>query len=282
MYFAIIIILNIVAIFISLYLFFLYIKSKEFHKYPCYNIMIISVIIFVDNILRLISSNNIKVLDYIQAFMLTFLDKLLLTTITAQAFIIYLGVVKTKFYFKYEKKIFFIILIIIIFINFIITSIYIFEYGIDKIERSKYYYCGNNNYKIIIDTIFNSIFVIINSFCVIRLLFYISKKKKEVSLGIIEDLDYGHHYTKILLMFFINSITFIESYLIIYIDVNEHNIEIIDLIYLLTCLCLDLYYTINKIILKETLRIFCTKIYDKKYNNNASINERLTKEDEEF
>ena len=45
------IILNVFVILISLYLIFLYIKSKTIRVYPYYNIIIISLILFVDNIL---------------------------------------------------------------------------------------------------------------------------------------------------------------------------------------------------------------------------------------
>ena len=73
-------------------------------------------------------------------------------------------------------------------------------------------------------------------------------------------------------MFFFNSALFIESYLIIY---NKIKIENIDIIYLTTCLFVDLYYTLNKIIIKETLRIFCVNIYNKKYGRKSNRNESL-------
>ena len=135
--------LNIIIILISFYLLFLYIKSTTFHKYPCYNIIILSFIIFIDNILRLIP---LEIFKYIQAFILTFLDKLLLTTITSQAYIIYLGVVKTKFYYKYEKIIFFSTLFITIFIDLLIMIIFfsisqkITNYKNNDFEGYNYYY----------------------------------------------------------------------------------------------------------------------------------------------
>ena len=55
---------------------------------------------------------------------------------------------------------------------------------------------------------------------------------------------------------------FIESFLIIY---DKMPSDYIDLIYVISCLLLDLYYAINKIIIKETMRIFCIKLYNKKY-----------------
>ena len=50
---------------------------------------------------------------------------------------------------------------------------------------------------------------------------------------------------------------FVESYLIIY-DIMPA--DFIDLTYLISCLLVDLYYTINKIIIKETMKIFCRKL----------------------
>ena len=52
------------------------------------------------------------------------------------------------------------------------------------------------------------------------------------------------------------------SYLIIY---DKIPADFIDLIYLISCFLVDLYYTINKIIIKETMKIFCKDLYQKKY-----------------
>ena len=70
-------ILNIFTIIFSLYLFFLFIKSKSFHTYPCYNIIIFSLIILLDNILRVLplsddDDEKKSVMEYIVAFLLVF------------------------------------------------------------------------------------------------------------------------------------------------------------------------------------------------------------------
>lgn len=253
-------ILNFIIIFTTCYLIFLLVKSKAFKIFPCYNITIISFVIFFDNIFRIVYVGDITVLAYIQAFLLTFLDKFLLTAITSQAVITYLGVCQTKVYFNNEKKIFLSTLIIGLVVSVILSLLYII---IGKtISYGLYYYCGDSHTKRISDTIFNAVFLLINCFCCIILLIFISKKKKEASLGIIEDLDYSHHHTKIILMFIVNSILFIESYLIIY---DSFPLDEVDLIYLITCILALAYYTINKITIKETLRIFCPKYYEKKY-----------------
>ena len=268
------IILNIIIILITLYLIFLFIKSKTFHIYPCYNIMALSFILFFDNILRLIPTEKApRGFQYIQAFLLTCLDKLVITTITSQAIIIYLGVCQTKLYFNNERLVYFLTLFSGIIISIIITSIYI-SFGITNYPDEKtgepgsiYYYCTGPSTKITIDTVFNSVFLFLNTLVIGLLLMFLSSKKE--TLGIIEDLDYGHHHTKIIIMFFVNSLTIVESYLIIY---DKLPYEYVDLIYLSTCLIIDLYYTINKIIIKETMKIFCKNVYDRKYPADGQTN----------
>ena len=277
-------IINSLIILVSLLLIFLYIKSREFHQYQCYNILILSIIIFFDNILRIIPM-NVLVLRHIQAFLLTFFDKLILTTITSQALILYLGVCQTKVYFKKEKLIFCLSLILGILISFILALLYIIiansqqgEGGITNYEdTSIYFYVTNTDFKSISDSIFNGIFLLFNLYYSIILLIYIAKKRKKVRLGIIEDLDYGHHTLKIVLMFIINSSLFIESYLIIYDKIPDH---LIDLIYIITCLLVDLYYAINKIIIKEMMKIFCKKYYDKKYPKIKKVSSIEVDDDE--
>ena len=265
------IILNVIIIFISFYLSILYIKSKRLHIIPCYNLIIFVFIILLDNILRIIPfPDDKKVMHYIQAFLLVSLDKLLLSTITFQTFITYLGVVKTKFYFRNEIKIYVFGIILNLIISFALTGTFI---GISEklAHYGVYYYCESNIEKKIIDTIYNSFYLLINTFSIVILLIYMSTKKEEAEEGMIEDLDYSHHYTKILLMFIINSIAFIESYLIIYDKLPVPN-DYIDLVYLTTCLLIAVVYTVNHIIYKETIKLFCRKIYEKKYPENKKNN----------
>ena len=269
------IILNILFVLISFYLLFLFIKSTGLHNCPCYNMMIISLIILIDNAFRLLHSSNYpEIFQYIQAFTLTFLDKLLLTTMTSQAFILYLGIVKTQFYFKYEKVIFFLTLILEILICSVLTTLYIIIGGkTDYEEKNKYFYCGISVFKYYADPIFDSIFLLLNIIFFVKLLTYFSKKKKEVSQGETEDLDYGKNFTKFLLMSIVNTITFVESYLIIF---EKIPIQYIDIIYLSTCLIIDLVYNINDITIKETVKIFCKKTYEEKYRETGKDDSLLS------
>ncbi len=270
------IILNILFVFISFYLLFLFIKSKQLHNCPCYNMMIISLIILIDNASRLLHTKELPdILKYIQAFTLTFLDKLLLTTMTFQAFILYLGIVKTQFYYKYEKVIFFLTLIVEIIICCVLATLYIINGITDYEGKNKYFYCDSSTFKQFADPIFDSIFLLINILFFVNLLAYFSKKKKAASKGEIDDLDYGKNFTKFLLLSIINTITFVESFLIIF---EKIPIEFIDIIYLSTCFLIDLAYNINDITIKETSKIFCKKYYEEKYKE-ASKDDSLLSED---
>ena len=260
---------NSFIILITFYLFFLYIKGKEFHQKKVFNIILLGMTLFFDNILRLIPM-DVYILRHIQAFLLTFFDKLILTTITSQALIIYFGACQTKLYYKNELAMFLVPLILGLAISAALTILYIIiankevgDGGITNFDgKNNYFYVIGTDLKVLCDTIFNGVFLFVNVFCSVVLLIFLSQKKKKAELGIIEDLDYGHHHLKIILMFILNSMMFIESFLIIY---DKMPSDYIDLIYVISCLLLDLYYAINKIIIKETMRIFCIKLYNKKY-----------------
>ena len=260
---------NSFIILITFYLIFLYIKGKEFHQKKVFNIILLGMTLFFDNILRLIPM-DVYILRHIQAFLLTFFDKLILTTITSQALIIYFGACQTRLYYKNELAMFLVPLILGLAISAALTILYIIiankeigDGGITNFDgKNNYFYVIGTELKVLCDTIFNGVFLFVNVFCSVVLLIFLSQKKKKAELGIIEDLDYGHHHLKIILMFILNSMMFIESFLIIY---DKMPSDYIDLIYVISCLLLDLYYAINKIIIKETMRIFCFKLYNKKY-----------------
>jgi len=249
-------ILNAFLILIAIYIFILYVKDKNFHEIPCYNMMIISLLLFLDNVLRVIPVGNTDALQVIQAFILVFFDKFLLNTLTVQAILFYFGVILNKKYEKNKKAIFITSFSISFIISIILATIYIIIGG--RTSYGIYWYCGDNSVKKIIDPIFVGILIAINSYCILILLGYLYNKINKVSKGEIEDLDYCHNFTRVLLMFFVNMLTFIEQYLIIF-DVFDFNEVNVDFIYLSTCLIIDLYYTLNKTIYDETCFIFCNK-----------------------
>ena len=244
------IVINAIIILIALYLFIIYIKCKNLHSYSCYNIIFLNCMIAIDNVLRIIPFENTPY-RFIQAFLLVYIDKVLLAIITTQVIIINLGFTKIKFYSEYQKKIFLSFLFINLIINLAISTFYISN---GKKDYYMYSYCADNIPKKIIDTIFNSILFVTNIYFIIDLLFYLSKNKNEDKNVEIKN-KYEFYFYKSLFMLFINSFTFTVSYLIVYGVLNFN----VDLLYLITCFIIDLFYTINKRLYKETLNICCMR-----------------------
>ena len=67
----------------------------------------------------------LDVINNFQLFSFGFFDKIIQVKLSIEEFIFYLGVIRTIFYYKYEKTIFFITLIINIAICSAVTTIYI-------------------------------------------------------------------------------------------------------------------------------------------------------------
>ena len=276
-------ILNILMIIIGCYLFFLYIKSKEFHTYSCYNLIVMSLIITLDNIIRLLPIKDLPTFfHYLQAFLLVFFDKMILTVLSMQIIIIYIGIIFTDIYFHNEKKIFIIGFLVCIGVSAILTTLFI-TVSEEKIVDYNYFYCSSDwNGKRVLDTILNAILICINFFCTVVILAYYSKKKKAAEEGAIEDLGYKRQFIRFLILLFINVLMVVESYLIIYDVIVNYT----DLIYLISCLIVDLGYSINYTVIKVTSYIFCKKTIDNDNVNNTLIKkgtfgDELNEDDEE-
>ena len=208
----------------------------------------LSFIICFDNLLRVLPF-EIVYFRYAQAFLLVFLDKLILTNITIYAILVYLGLVNNV----YKQKMVFIILTFSsCLINLAISSMYI-SFG--KIDHKMYSYCAENSRKKMIDIFFNAFLLLICFLCFVKTSLVLSGYKRRVTLGKIEDLDYSHYFNKNLYLFIINMAFFSVSYLIIY-ELIKFDI---DLLYLPMCLILDLSYTINKTSILETSNCCCRK-----------------------
>ena len=275
-YFIPTIIVNILIIIIGFYLFFLFVKSKSFHTYPCYNMIIFSLILLLDNIFRIIplkdSEENHKTFyEYIVAFILVFFDKMILATLTMHMLVFYLGAAKTKFYFDHERAIFLVPFIINVTVCFIITLVYILVNDIRQPQNKLYHYCGDSDGKKYTDIVFNSVYFCVNLFSSINLVIFICKRKKDAESGLIEDLDYKRNSIRIIVLFLLNVATFLESYLIVF---NKLRHVKADLIYLTTCLLIDLYNSLNRIVYIETIKIFCKNKYEK-YAKENDLNKLL-------
>ena len=280
-YFIPLIILNVFMLIISLFLFVLLIKSKAFEIYQCYNILMFSLAILIDCFVRIIpftddDSNSHSFFEYLQAFLLTFFDKIILAVLSTQTILVYLGVIHTKKYFENDKKVFLISFIINIVICLVLAIIYI-SVGIHQTHHRLYFYSNSGDFKTVADPIFNTVYFVCTLYCSSILIIYLFKKIKEVKKGLIEDADYNHHFKRALIMALLNIITFIESYLIMFDVLNG---EKTDIIYLSTLLLINLFNCGNKTVIKETMKIFCKNKYKQRYGNDEKGNENDENGDE--
>ena len=173
-------IFNGIIIFIALSILIFYFTNKSFLNYSYFNIIILCFIMLADNILRIITVNHdsSKVLQYGQAFLLVFFDRLILLEITMQAVICYLGIAQNNYYKDHTKKIFFVTLFLSLSISLILAAIFIFDQDIKKYDN--YFYCDDQNIrKRIIDTVFDSILFCANVFCFISIISTLTENNKD-------------------------------------------------------------------------------------------------------
>ena len=274
-YYIPIIILIVMMFIISLFFFILFIKSKAFNKYECYNLIIFIFVILLDCVVIIIpfsddDDSSINIFEYLQAFLLVFFDKIILAALTTQTILFYLGVIHTKTFKNNDKKAFFISFVINIVICSSLTILYIYFGGIRLANHRRYLYCDTSELKDISDPIFDSVYLIANLYCSIILIKYLFRKIKEIEKGITEDYDYKHNFKKAIIVTLLNIIIFLESYLIIFGILKE---EKADIIYLSTLLLISLFNCCNETVMKEAMKIFCKNKYKQRYGNDKKVEE---------
>ena len=247
-------------ILIVLYVIFIYIKSKEFHSYSCAYIIILNISILIDSIFRIIpvgdDKTKYKWLQFIQAFILASLDKYILLDLILQVFIIYLGIMKTDFYYKHKKAIFYITFFTGMGLSFLMGGLFLLG---DVTDYGLYWYTKDNSIKKIFDNIFNSVFLTLNTFFCIIVIINICIRKEEIEKEMLNENDYEHDLNRMIIIFITNTLIYVESFIIIHDVINIKGVYI-DLIYLVSCLIVTLIYSINKFVINETKKIFCKKV----------------------
>ena len=249
--------INILIIAISLYLLIIYIVSKSFRSYPCYLNIILSFVIAIDNILRLLRlGDSGTIICYFQAFTLALFDKLIFTSITVNTFLTYIGV-KNYELFKTKMKILFFVSNIIGLIIGLIFAIYFIIVDEPQKYENVCYICSSS-YKEFSDTITTFCLFLINSYCNIKLLLYLISVIKELYVIGRNVKDFSKHFFRILISLIITTISFLIVILIINDSLFLED-DLIDFCYITTCLILDLFFTFNKTVIKETYKLFCCK-----------------------
>ena len=282
------IIFSVFAAIICIFLLFVIFKSKAFQTYSFYYIIIFNITFIIDNIFRLApfddkNTNEFNKKEKLQAMSLVFLNKFEICVITMQNLTFYLGVKQTDQYSSNQKLIFFITLFISIFVSLLITIILFFIH-VPLQAYNVYCYIASTKNSLIIDSIFHGIFYLATIFFLSNIIRYLCKKRKEVNSGFIEDLNYKHHLSKVIILHILNICYFFLSYYSNF-TVFRKNI-ICDLLFLITAFVLDLVYCFNRVLVKETLKIFCKDTHKQKMETLKKMkilgdDEKYEEEDED-
>ena len=247
----------------NIFLVFIYIKSK-FNSYPYYFNIFFCVTISLNNIIRLITGERkadeeVSAACKAQAIFLTFSDKLILACVCSYSFINYLGMTRTEFYKNKEKVIFIVLAVISILISIISTIIFISQ---GYSTHSHFCYADtSNSVKKISDSIITGILFGVSLLCLIILMVNIIKLKNTLeseSSG--RSSNIGYHLCRFSFDIIINIALFIYIFLIINKTLSWGSIAK-DIIYIILCLIIEVFFTVNKEFIKETKRILtCQKI----------------------
>ena len=265
-------------------------KNKLYLSY--FNIFFCCIIV-LSNLIRLIpesltvgpnnknnNENNETFLCKAQAFIACLLDKALISLMTNYSIFNYLSMFKSDFYKKYLKRIYLILISIGFLISIILSIIFIYE-GISV----KDIVCSihtRTTVKKVIDSIFTSILLIINVFClasIIKNLYDLSKKYS--GEGNEPHFKRSSHFLyRYTLDLIINIIAFTYTLLVINKAFPRGSYK--DFIYISICLIVELFFTINESLFKAFIRLVtCGKYYkleDEKENEEEKEKNNDTEE----
>ena len=147
-------------------------KSIVIRSYPCYLNIILSLSLAINNLTRLIVTNEDKYAACAtQAFILSTFDKLIGTTITMNSYLTYKGLCDYEYYIEHIKA-FFIVTNIIGLVISIIFGIIFTARGIDNYGVC---YVKGGSPKEIPDTVLTSILFSIYLYCTLKTILFLVK-----------------------------------------------------------------------------------------------------------
>jgi hypothetical protein len=266
-----IIISSLIAI-ITIYLISLFIKSEAFKSYSCFNIMLMSIILFLD---CLILALTVTIGDktgqggkFILTLLKTFFDKMILSVLSLQVIIVYAGIIHTDYYYSHEKYFVKIGNAVCAIISGALAAVYSSIRWVNG--RFDYNFDDDNDGEIkkralaskIMEAIFCGINLIIIVFFLVVVIMHISKKRREAKAGLIQDLGYGKQLLRFSLIFSVNTIAIIFEGVIVNFNkelgLSSYN-KYCAIVFLIICFLIQLCFMINKTVYKETFKIFCKK-----------------------
>ena len=278
-----IIIISIAISLFTILIIFIYCRGESFKSYPCYFNIFFCVVITLDNLLRLIQNNQLVVWCWIQALSLSFFDKLILNSITIYSIIHFLGIYKQDFYNANLRGIFITLILINICISIILTLIFAF---CDELSsNSEVCYVGTHNtLKKVLDTIYTIILLLIDITCINLIIYGVCRLSKNYSESKdSEKMTLSRKYVfRFIIDLIINIIAF--GYILLLINkkltIFDDRKYIKDIIYVVLCLIVELFFTINSELFREIMRLLtCNKV--EKFKREKRTEEETISETEE-
>jgi len=249
----------------SVFIIIVYIKSKFFHSYAYYFNILFTLIICIRNLMRLIQKIEYNGFCFFQAFLLSTFDKFIQVQITSYSIINYIGMFSNKFFEGNKKQIFIMLTALSAFYSFGLTIIFISQ-GLSG-EAYCCYVKTSASLKKILDTLFSVILLSINLFCTLRIILTLCKSKNQNMENKKKSEDIKRHLTRFISeIFFVTFIFLIVIFTVNKIFMDDIEKEFKEIMYEILLLIMEIFYTMNKEILKEVKRIFCCKKEDNDAN----------------
>ena len=271
-YHIVLIVISCLIALITIYLIALYIKSESFKTYSCFNIMLMSIVLFLDCLMLIISEVCEEKIDKVGKFIFllinTFLDKMILSVLSLQVIIVYSGIIHTDFYFSHEKSFVKIGDSICVIVSIALAVVYSlllsikegkikdFKDGKNLSEEDYNIFQTRNLAKKILETIFCGINLFVNVFFLVIVIMHISRKRKEAKVGLIQDLGYGNQLLRFSLIFTVNIIAIIFAGIVVNFSENffpkkKQFDDYCVIIFLIICFLIQLCFMINKTVYKK-------------------------------
>ena len=249
----------------SVFIIIVYIKSKFFHSYAYYFNILFTLIICIRNLMRLIQKIEYNGFCFFQAFLLSTFDKFIQVQITSYSIINYIGMFSNKFFEGNKKQIFIMLTALSAFYSFGLTIIFISQ-GLSG-EAYCCYVKTSASLKKILDTLFSVILLSINLFCTLRIILTLCKSKNQNMENKKKSEDIKRHLSRFISeIFFVTFIFLIVIFTVNKIFMDDIEKEFKEIMYEILLLIMEIFYTMNKEILKEVKRIFCCKKEDNDAN----------------
>ena len=249
----------------SVFIIIVYIKSKFFHSYAYYFNILFTLIICIRNLMRLIQKIEYNGFCFFQAFLLSTFDKFIQVQITSYSIINYIGMFSNKFFEGNKKQIFIMLTALSAFYSFGLTIIFISQ-GLSG-EAYCCYVKTSASLKKILDTLFSVILLSINLFCTLRIILTLCKSKNQNIENKKKSEDIKRHLSRFISeIFFVTFIFLIVIFTVNKIFMDDIEKEFKEIMYEILLLIMEIFYTMNKEILKEVKRIFCCKKEDNDAN----------------